>query len=130
VNDGSRGPHLLPRRVFRDGPAGRRAALASGPDVWEVIAATRTSGLTGEEAIEAAAESGNLAPAQVRVAVRYYSEYRAEIDELVRRNLEEADAAEERWRREQNAREAAARTRCSPPRSPNSSVTAATTSWP
>jgi hypothetical protein len=88
---------------FRDGPTGRRAGLAGGPDVWEVITATRVSGLTGEEAIEAAAEWGNLTPAQVRSAVRYYSEYGAEIDEFVRRNLEEADAAEERWRREQNA---------------------------
>ena len=92
-----------PGIVFRDGPTGRRAGLAGGPDVWEVIAATRASGLAGEEAIEAAAEWGNLAPAQVRVAVRYYGEYRAEIDELVRRNVEEADAAEERWCREQNA---------------------------
>ncbi len=92
-----------PGIVFRDGPAGRRAGLAGGPDVWEVIAATRASGLAGEQAIVAAAEWGNLTPALVRVAVRYYSEYDAEIDELVARNLEEADAAEERWRRQQNA---------------------------
>jgi hypothetical protein len=92
-----------PGIVFRDGPTGRRAGLAGGPDIWEVITATRTSGLTSEEAIAAAAEWGNLTATQVRVAVRYYSEYGAEIDELVRRNLEEADAAEERWRREQNA---------------------------
>lgn len=92
-----------PGIVFRDGPTGRRAGLAGGPDVWEVIAATSASGLVGEQAIAAAAEWGNLTPAQVRVAVRYYGEYRAEIDELVRRNVEEADAAEERWRREQNA---------------------------
>jgi hypothetical protein len=26
-----------PGIVFRDGPAGRRAALAGGPDAWEVI---------------------------------------------------------------------------------------------
>lgn len=92
-----------PGIVFRDGPTGRRAGLAGGPDIWEVITTTRTSGLTGEEAIETAAEWANLTTTQVRVAVRYYSEYGAEIDELVRRNLEEADAAEERWRREQNA---------------------------
>ena len=92
-----------PGIVFRDGPTGRRAGLAGGPDVWEVITGTRASGLTGEGAIEAVAEWGNLTTAQVRVAVRYYSEYGAEIDELVRHNLEEADAAEDRWRREQNA---------------------------
>ncbi len=92
-----------PGIVFRDGPTGRRAGLAGGPDVWEVIAATRASELAGEKAIAAVAERGNLTPAQVRVAARYYGEYSAEIDELVRRNLEEADAAEARWRREQNA---------------------------
>jgi hypothetical protein len=30
--------------VFRDGPMGRRAGLAAGPDVWEVIAAMRSTG--------------------------------------------------------------------------------------
>jgi len=33
--DGAKYPGIL----LRDGPAGQRAALAGGPDVWEVIAA-------------------------------------------------------------------------------------------
>lgn len=36
-------------------------------------------------------------------AIRYYAEYQGEIDERIARNVEEADAAEELWRREQNA---------------------------
>jgi hypothetical protein len=92
-----------PGIVFRDGPTGRRAGLAGGPDVWEVIAAIRASELDGEAALQAAAEWGNLTVAQVRAAVRYYAEYRAEVDERVRRNFEEADAAEAQWRREQTA---------------------------
>jgi uncharacterized protein (DUF433 family) len=92
-----------PGVVFRDGPAGRRASLAAGPDVWEVIAALRSSGLTGDAALEDAATRGGLTPSQMRAAVSYYAEYREEIDERVRRNVEEADAAEEQWRREQNA---------------------------
>jgi hypothetical protein len=92
-----------PGVVFRDGPAGRRAGLASGPDIWEVISAVRASGLSGEDALAAAAEWGSLTPTQVRVAVRYYAEYREEIDERIARNVEEADAAEAQWRREQNA---------------------------
>ncbi len=92
-----------PGVVFRDGPAGRRAALSGGPDVWEVIAAVRASGLDGEAALAAAAEWGSLSPARVRVAVRYYAEYPQEIDERIRRNVEEADAAERQWRREQHA---------------------------
>jgi hypothetical protein len=39
----------------------------------------------------------------VRTGVRYYSEYPKEIDERIRRNVEEADLAEEAWRREQAA---------------------------
>lgn len=92
-----------PGIVFRDGPAGRRAGLAAGPDVWEVIAAIRASALEGDAAVEAAAQWGGLTPIQVRAAVRYYADYPDEIDGRIRRNVEEADAAEERWRREQNA---------------------------
>jgi hypothetical protein len=63
-----------PGIVFREGPAGRRAALAGGPDVWEVIEAVRGTGLAGEEAIAATAEWGGLTAAQVRLAVRYYGD--------------------------------------------------------
>src|SRR4051812_11769210 len=31
-----------PGIVFREGPAGRRAGLVSGPDVWEVVAVYRS----------------------------------------------------------------------------------------
>jgi hypothetical protein len=92
-----------PGIIFRDGPAGRRAGLSGGPDVWEVISAVRASGLDGEEALVAAAEWGSLTPAQVRAAVAYYAEYRQEVDERIARNLEDADEAEERWRRERDA---------------------------
>lgn len=92
-----------PGIVFRDGPTGRRAALAGGPDIWEVIAAVRASGLAGEDALAAAAEWGSLSLFQVRAAVRYYAEYPQEIDERIARNVEEADAAELQWRREQAA---------------------------
>ena len=92
-----------PGVVFRDGPSGRRAGLAGGPDIWEIIATIRASGLDGEDAVRATAEWGSLTVAQVRTAVRYYAEYREEIDERIARNVEEADATEERWRREQTA---------------------------
>jgi uncharacterized protein (DUF433 family) len=71
--------------------------------VWEVIATIRAGGLEGDDALAAAADWGSLTTGQVRAAVRYYAEYRDEIDERVRRNIEEADAAEEQWRSEQNA---------------------------
>ncbi len=92
-----------PGVAFRDGPSGRRAGLAGGPDVWEVIAAIHASGLEGDAALLAAAEWGGLTTLQVRAAARYYGEYRDEIDERIRRHVEEADVAEELWRRERNA---------------------------
>ena len=34
--------HEHPLITFKDGPAGRRARLVGGPDVWEVIGAVRS----------------------------------------------------------------------------------------
>jgi hypothetical protein len=92
-----------PGIVFRDGPAGRRAALAGGPDVWEVIETLHTTGLKGDEAVAATAEWGSLAVAQVRTAVGYYADFRDEIDERISRNGEEADRQHAAWERAQAA---------------------------
>ena len=80
-----------PGITFRDGPAGRRAALSGGPDVWEVIETLQGTGLTGEEAVAATATWGHLTSAQVRMAVRYYAEYRDEVDERIVFNRVEAE---------------------------------------
>lgn len=87
-----------PGIVFRDGPTGRRAGLAAGPDVWEVIGALRSSDLERDEAIRATAEWSGLSVRQVRDAIGYYSEYPSEINHRIRVNEEEADEAERRWR--------------------------------
>lgn len=92
-----------PGILFRGGPVGRRAALAAGPDIWEVVATLKGGQAKGEEAIAATAELLNLSELQVRTAVRYYGAYPEEIDARIRRDAEEADAAEEAWRREQAA---------------------------
>jgi len=92
-----------PGIVFRDGPAGRRAALAGGPDVWEVIETLRGTGLTGERAIAATAEWGALSPAQVRTAARYYGDFREEIDERIAHNSQEADRQRAAWERAREA---------------------------
>jgi hypothetical protein len=89
-----------PGIVFRDGPTGRRAGLAAGPDVWEVISALHSTGLRGEEAIQAAAEWSSLSVRQVREVIGYYNEYPDEIEARIRLHEDEADAAEERWRRQ------------------------------
>jgi hypothetical protein len=92
-----------PGIVFRGGPAGRRAALAAGPDVWELMATLKQGKAKGEKAVRETAELLGLTDLQVRTGVRYYSDYPEEIDERIRRNVEQADAAEAAWRREQAA---------------------------
>lgn len=90
-----------PGIVFREGPTGRRAALADGPDVWELIQTIRRSKAKGDAAIIATAELLGLTTGQVRTAIRYYAANPVEIDERIRHNIEEADAAEAAWKREQ-----------------------------
>lgn len=92
-----------PGIVFRDGPTGRRAGLAAGPDIWEVVAAVRSMGRTDQAALLALAQSIDLSVSQVRAALGYYADHPEEIDERIRRNEDEADEAEARWHRERAA---------------------------
>ena len=92
-----------PGIVFRGGPTGRRAALSGGPDVWEAMQTLKSGKSRGEAAVGATAKLLDLTEAQVRAAVRYYAAYPDEIDERIRRNVEDADAAEAAWKREQAA---------------------------
>lgn len=92
-----------PGIVFRGGPTGRRAALVGGPDIWELMATLKQGRARGEKAVGKTAKLLGLTELQVRTGVRYYSDYPEEIDERIRRNVEEADVAEAAWRREQAA---------------------------
>jgi hypothetical protein len=90
-----------PGIVFRSGPAGRRAGLAGGPDVWEVARVFATLRAEGDDAIKQAIEHTGLSRQQVMTALRYYADYRDEIQNWLHRVDEEATAAESAWRREQ-----------------------------
>jgi hypothetical protein len=90
-----------PGIVFRDGPGGRRPGLAAGPDVWQAIGVLRGTGKSGDDAIRHAAEWLNLSEGQLRTAVSYYAVHVEEIDDWIRRNDDEAEAAEAAWLREQ-----------------------------
>jgi len=92
-----------PGIVFKDGPAGRRAALANGPDVWEVVKVVKEFGSTGEQAIAGAAEWGNLSHAQVNVALRYYGDFPEEVDARIAFNREETERQYAAWQRTQQA---------------------------
>lgn len=89
-----------PGIVFRDGPSGRRAGLATGPDVWEVVGLLR--GLSGdvEERASAAAAQLGLTEAQVRTTSRYYAGFTDEIDAEIAHNDDIADRELAAWENE------------------------------
>lgn len=92
-----------PGIVFKDGPTGRRAALAFGPDVWQVVKVVKEFGSTGERAIAGAAEWGNLSHAQVNVALRYYGDFTEEVDARIAFNREETERQYAAYQRTQQA---------------------------
>jgi hypothetical protein len=92
-----------PGIVFRDGPTGRRAGLAAGPDVWEVVKVLKEFGGASNEAIALTAESGNLSHAQVNLALRYYGDFSEEIDDRIALNDEETERQYAAWQRTQEA---------------------------
>ena len=83
-----------PGVIFKPGPSGRRAALAGGPDVWEVVAALRE--VSGPEAkrVKEIAKQFGVHERQVVIALNYAASNRDEIDARIRANdtaLEEAE---------------------------------------
>jgi hypothetical protein len=96
-----------PGILFRPGPTGRRAALAGGPDVWEVVTALRAiqadePALEGAALLDELATVTGLSEEQVAIAVRYYAAYPLEIDERVDSNAEVARREERLWAAQQS----------------------------
>lgn len=77
-----------PGVVFRDGPAGRRAVLIGGPDVWEVVRAVKdvrdaNPGVVGDAALDLVEELTGVSRRLVSVAVAYWGAYPAEVDATI-----------------------------------------------
>lgn len=72
--------------IHRGPPQDRRAALASGPDVWEVI--SRLTELEGSEAdrIATLVEESDLHPRQVQCALEYAAHHPVRIRERIARH--------------------------------------------
>jgi hypothetical protein len=69
-----------PLITFKDGPAGRRARLVGGPDVWEVIVAVHSvrvaePALAGDEVLAVVAETSGVPMPFLRVAPAYWGDY-------------------------------------------------------
>jgi hypothetical protein len=73
---------------FVDGPAGRRAALVGGPDVWEIIDTARAFELDRAAMLEAYPW---LSAEQLATALSYYDSFPDEIDALIADNLDVAE---------------------------------------
>ena len=83
---------------FADGPAGRRAAVVGGPDVWEIVMVLQAN--AGD--VDEVASLLNLHPSRVQIALRYYLEYTEEIDAWLAENeaiFEREFALQEKRRR-------------------------------
>src|SRR5713101_1566804 len=94
-----------PGVVFRDGPTGRRAALAGGPDVWELVRAVKSARTAEPELADdglLGLVGGNTGTPMrlVRTAVRYWASYPGGIDAEIAAADAAEDAAEQAWHRE------------------------------
>jgi hypothetical protein len=94
-----------PGIIFRPGPTGRRAALAAGPDVWEVIRAIKSAhaaepGLDSDDLAALVSENTGTARPMVTTAVRYWAAYPAEVDAEIAAADAAEQAAEQAWLRE------------------------------
>jgi sarcosine oxidase gamma subunit len=90
-----------PGVIFKDGPTGRRAALAYGPDIWEVIKFLREVDERGPAALDAAAEVFAVDASRISTAVSYYGDYAEEIDAEVAEADVASTQAEHAWRIQQ-----------------------------
>src|ERR1700726_2094736 len=90
-----------PGVIFKDGPSGRRAALAYGPDIWEVVKFLREVDERGPAAVEAAAEVFAVDASRISTALSYYADYPDEIDAEIIDADEASRRAEDAWRVQQ-----------------------------
>lgn len=76
IDEGIRSEEF-PGIVFRSGPAGRRAGLVGGPDVWEVVRDLRAA--VGDP-VGLVLAASDLSDVQVRLAAAYAAAYPDEVD--------------------------------------------------
>jgi hypothetical protein len=80
-----------PGIVFRGPAHDRRAALAAGPDIWEVIARLQELDGSEEQRISVLAAESDLHPRLIRIALDYAAEHPDEIRERIDRNTAQAE---------------------------------------
>jgi len=92
----------FPGIIFRGPVNDRRAGLAAGPDVWEVVARLQELDGHEERRIATLAEESALHPRSIRLALDYAAEHRETVQARIDRNRALAErqrrVAEERGR--------------------------------
>ena len=104
VDEGLR-MHEHPGVLFRTGPTGRRAGLAMGPDIWEIVRAVKGAraaepGLSEHELLSLVAENTGVPVRAIRLAIGYWAAYPEEIDAEIAGADSAEESAEQAWRRE------------------------------
>jgi uncharacterized protein (DUF433 family) len=85
---------------FRDGEAGRRPALlGTRLDVAEIVATIRQN----ENSVQEAADYLEIPVEHIEAALRYYVEYRDEVDAQMERAEQIAQRERELWQRREQA---------------------------
>jgi hypothetical protein len=77
--------------TFRGSAHDRRAALAAGPDVWEVIARLQELEGSEEQRISLLSAESDLHPRLIRIALDYAAEHSDEIRKRIDRNRNMAE---------------------------------------
>jgi hypothetical protein len=95
-----------PLITFKDGPAGRRARLVGGPDVWEVIGAVHSvraaePALSGDAVLAVVAETSGVPMPFLRAALAYWGDYPEEVDAFLGQARAESAQAQASWARQQ-----------------------------
>ena len=77
-----------PGIVFRSGPAGRRAVLLGGPDVWEIVrdvkaARTAEPKLKENHVLALVEETTGVGRAHIDIALAYWGAYPHEVDAMI-----------------------------------------------
>ena len=98
--------HEHPLITFKVGPAGQRARVVGGPDVWEIVGAVRSvregdPSLVGDQALAVVAETSGVPMAFIRAALDYWAAYPDEVDAFIDRQRVEAAQARTAWQRQQ-----------------------------
>lgn len=94
-----------PGVVFRDGPTGRRAGLAGGADVWEVVRAVKSARaaepeLDEEELLALVVNNTGVPIRMVCTALSYWASFPSDVDAQIDAADDAETAAEASWGRQ------------------------------